>query len=140
MMQALEPYVGPRPFEREAQDIFFGREHEISVLASLVVAENVVLVLALATAVESDRAGHTIRRVRRVIGLGFVERGLRPGVTEQGAGEHEDDDGGEPRMQPYRTSSDVSCFEFLISHPTHRVCPFTVPRPVLPREFWLRPV
>ena len=37
------PYVGPRPFEEEDSDRFFGREQEIRRLASLVIARRVVV-------------------------------------------------------------------------------------------------
>ena len=40
------PYVGPRPFEWEDRDIFFGREHEISQILSLVIAYRVMLLYA----------------------------------------------------------------------------------------------
>ena len=41
---AVEPYVGPRPFDVGDQAIFFGRNREISEIASLVLAHPVVLV------------------------------------------------------------------------------------------------
>jgi len=40
------PYVGPRPFEEADGDRFFGRDREISQLASLVVARRVVVLYA----------------------------------------------------------------------------------------------
>ncbi len=39
-----EPYVGPRPFKREDQKIFFGRENESSDLLSLIIANRALLV------------------------------------------------------------------------------------------------
>ena len=40
------PYVGPRPFERQHQNVFFGRDREMSELLSLVTAHRVLLVYA----------------------------------------------------------------------------------------------
>lgn len=40
------PYVGPRPFERDEKDKFFGREREARDLLSLVVSERLVLFYA----------------------------------------------------------------------------------------------
>ena len=40
------PYVGPRPFEREDRDLFFGRDREIYDLLSLVFAHRVLLFYA----------------------------------------------------------------------------------------------
>lgn len=40
------PYVGPRPFERDDRDRFFGRDGEVRELLSLVVSERVVLLYA----------------------------------------------------------------------------------------------
>ena len=42
----FQPYVGPRPFGREDQAVFFGRDLEAKDLLSLVVAEGVVLLYA----------------------------------------------------------------------------------------------
>ncbi len=44
MASKLEPYIGPRPFTSEDQEIFFGREREASELLSLVIAHSVSLV------------------------------------------------------------------------------------------------
>jgi tetratricopeptide (TPR) repeat protein len=41
-----QPYVGPRPFERADQALFFGRDREADELVSLVVAYGVVLLYA----------------------------------------------------------------------------------------------
>lgn len=46
MATRSHPYVGPRPFEREDQALFFGRQREASDLLSLVVAHGEVLVYA----------------------------------------------------------------------------------------------
>lgn len=40
----IEPYVGPRPFEKEDIKLFFGRDSEVNELFSLVVSNDVVLV------------------------------------------------------------------------------------------------
>jgi hypothetical protein len=45
-----DPYVGPRPFERDDLEIFFGRVAEIRMLTSLVLASRVVLLYALSGA------------------------------------------------------------------------------------------
>jgi WD40 repeat protein len=41
-----EPYVGPRPFHRDDEHIFFGREREANELLSLIIAHPVVLIYA----------------------------------------------------------------------------------------------
>lgn len=41
-----EPYVGPRPFEESDEDIFFGRDQEVSELTALVIAHQIVLFYA----------------------------------------------------------------------------------------------
>ena len=46
MANELQPYVGPRPFERDDQALFFGRESEASDLLSLVMAHQDVLFYA----------------------------------------------------------------------------------------------
>jgi len=46
MVNEFQPYVGPRPFEREDSDLFFGRDREIRDLKSLVTAHQVVLFYA----------------------------------------------------------------------------------------------
>ena len=42
----VEPYIGPRPFERSEQDRFFGRERAAQDLLSRVIAHPVVLFYA----------------------------------------------------------------------------------------------
>src|SRR5271165_1596675 len=42
----VEPYVGPRPFTKDDQSIFFGRDREASELISLIIAHPVVLLYA----------------------------------------------------------------------------------------------
>jgi len=44
--QARNPYVGPRPFEPQDGDRFFGRDREASELLSLVIAHRVLLLYA----------------------------------------------------------------------------------------------
>ena len=44
--QSHNPYVGPRPFEREENNLFFGREREISELQSLLTAHRTLLLYA----------------------------------------------------------------------------------------------
>ena len=44
--QSHNPYVGPRPFEREEKNLFFGREREISELQSLLTAHRTLLLYA----------------------------------------------------------------------------------------------
>ncbi len=46
MATERQPYVGPRPFEKEDQELFFGREPETIELSSLIVANPVVLLYA----------------------------------------------------------------------------------------------
>ena len=45
-LQSHNPYIGPRPFEREEQKLFFGREREISELQSLLTAHRTFLLYA----------------------------------------------------------------------------------------------
>ena len=40
------PYPGPRPFESEESEIFFGRAREVRELVSLITAHRVVLLYA----------------------------------------------------------------------------------------------
>jgi hypothetical protein len=53
------PFVGPRPFEKEDSDRFFGRTREIEELLSLIIAHRAVLVYAQSGAGKSSllRAG-----------------------------------------------------------------------------------
>ena len=44
--RSINPYVGPRPFERSDQELFFGRDAETRELASLVIADRIVLLYA----------------------------------------------------------------------------------------------
>jgi len=43
---ARNPYVGPRPFEAQEADLFFGREHEANQLLALITARPVVLLFS----------------------------------------------------------------------------------------------
>jgi CHASE2 domain-containing sensor protein len=45
-LTAEDPYVGPRPFERDEAGLFFGRSGETSLVASMVLANPVVLLYA----------------------------------------------------------------------------------------------
>jgi len=49
-MTAVDPYVGPRPFQREEEDLFFGRLGESRTLISMILASRVVLLYALSGA------------------------------------------------------------------------------------------
>jgi WD40 repeat protein len=53
------PYVGPRAFEEDERDLFFGRDEEIEILAGMVMARRAVLFLAQSGAGKSSllRAG-----------------------------------------------------------------------------------
>jgi WD40 repeat protein len=44
--QERNPYIGPRPFERQDKDLFFGRDREASDVLSLVIAHRVLLLYA----------------------------------------------------------------------------------------------
>lgn len=66
--QERNPYIGPRPFEREDRDLFFGREREISEVLSLVVAHRVLLLCA------QSGAGKT----------SLINAGLNPLLEEEG--------------------------------------------------------
>ena len=46
MAYELQPYVGPRPFEKDDRALFFGRDREVSELLSLIIAHDLVLVYA----------------------------------------------------------------------------------------------
>ncbi len=45
-INAIEPYIGPRPFGRRDESLFFGREREAKELLSLIIAHPVVLLYA----------------------------------------------------------------------------------------------
>ena len=45
-MPSFEPYVGPRPFEENDRELFFGRDHETNDLVSLITAHPIVLLYA----------------------------------------------------------------------------------------------
>src|SRR5262245_10694939 len=51
---AVEPYVGPRPFEEAEGDRFFGREHEARDLLALVLSERLVVFYAQSGAGKSS--------------------------------------------------------------------------------------
>ncbi len=61
-------YVGPRPFERDKQSLFFGRDREISELLSLVISSRVVLCYA------PSGAGKT----------SLINAGLQPRLEQEG--------------------------------------------------------
>ena len=46
MINNFQPYVGPKPFERKDQGLFFGRDREANELLSLIIANDVVIVYA----------------------------------------------------------------------------------------------
>jgi hypothetical protein len=46
MENQIQPYVGPRPFEQKDEELFFGRDHEVNDLLSLVIAHQLTLVYA----------------------------------------------------------------------------------------------
>ena len=85
--QFHNPYVGPRPFKREEQSLFFGREREISELQSLVTAHRTLLIYAASGAGKTsllnagllplmEREGFEVLPVARVKGL--IPGGVRP--------------------------------------------------------------
>jgi hypothetical protein len=45
-IQERSPYVGPRPFERQDRDLFFGRDREASEVLSLIIAHRMLLLYA----------------------------------------------------------------------------------------------
>jgi len=63
-----QPYVGPRPFEPEHRDLFFGRDREIADILSLATAHRVLLVYA------QSGAGKT----------SLINAGLIPAMQETG--------------------------------------------------------
>jgi len=65
---ASEVYVGPRPFEREQSDLFFGRDREVSELLSLVISSRAVLLYAPSGAGKSS----------------LINAGLIPCLEEEG--------------------------------------------------------
>ena len=67
-IQVREVYIGPRPFERGEQGLFFGRDREISELLSLVVSSRSVLCYA------PSGAGKT----------SLINAGLEPRLEEEG--------------------------------------------------------
>ncbi len=64
----LNPYPGPRPFERGEQNLFFGRDREVKELLSLIIAHRVVVLYA------QSGAGKT----------SLLNAGLAPLLTEEG--------------------------------------------------------
>jgi tetratricopeptide (TPR) repeat protein len=66
--QERNPYVGPRPFERQDRDLFFGRDGEASELLSLVIAHRMLLLYA------QSGAGKT----------SLINAGLIPLLEEEG--------------------------------------------------------
>jgi hypothetical protein len=46
MENQIQPYVGPRPFEQKDEELFFGRDHEVNELSSLVIAHQLTLIYA----------------------------------------------------------------------------------------------
>lgn len=63
MAQTSEPYVGPRPFEEQDGQLFFGRDQEANELVSLITAHPIVLLYA------QSGAGKTSLVKASVIGL-----------------------------------------------------------------------
>jgi hypothetical protein len=66
--QERNPYVGPRPFERQDRDLFFGRDGEASEVLSLVIAHRMLLLYA------QSGAGKT----------SLINAGLIPLLEEEG--------------------------------------------------------
>ncbi len=86
--QFHNPYVGPRPFEREEKNLFFGREREISELQSLLTAQRTLLLYAASGAGKTsllnagllplmEKEGFEVLLPARVRGLS--PEGIRPG-------------------------------------------------------------
>src|SRR4051812_18872710 len=82
-----EPFVGPRPFEKEDRDRFFGRTRELEELLSLIIAHRAVLVYAQSGAGKTsllkagvlprlEQQGYTVLPPARVQGV--VPDGLSP--------------------------------------------------------------
>ena len=67
-LSSHNPYPGPRPFEREEQNLFFGRDREVSELLSLIIAHRVVLLYA------QSGAGKT----------SLLHAGIMPSLTGEG--------------------------------------------------------
>ncbi len=85
--QSHNPYVGPRPFEREEKNLFFGREREISELQSLLTAHRTLLLYAASGAGKTsllnagllplmEQEGFEVLPIARVRGL--IPGGVRP--------------------------------------------------------------
>jgi hypothetical protein len=80
--QSINPYVGPRPFERQDAAKFFGREREVSGLLSLITAYPVVLfygqsgtgkssIINAVVCTELEKMGFQIFPVARVGGMSY---------------------------------------------------------------------
>ena len=87
MVNKQSPYVGPRPYEKEDQVLFFGRSQEISDLSSLIVAHGEVLVYAPSGAGKTsllnagvipqlDKKGFEILPIARTRGL--IPESIKP--------------------------------------------------------------
>ncbi len=84
-MSVIDPYVGPRPFDRSDEPVFFGRDREAKELLSLVIAHPVVLLYAQSGAGKTSLLNAKIRPLlerRRADVLGARVGGdLPPGLT-----------------------------------------------------------
>jgi WD40 repeat protein len=87
MVNKQPPYVGPRPYEKEDEILFFGRSQEISDLSSLIVAHGEVLVYAQSGAGKTsllnagvipqlDKKGFEILPIARTRGL--IPESIKP--------------------------------------------------------------
>src|SRR5262245_37905442 len=76
-----EPYVGPRPFTRDDQKLFFGRDREAADLFSLIIAHPVVLLYSQSGAGKSSMLNAKIIPMLEDRGsqiLGPVRVGVEP--------------------------------------------------------------
>ncbi len=81
------PYPGPRPFEPDEHDFFFGRAREISELVSLVIAHRLILLYARSGAGKSSLLNAGLIPALRAEGFQILPVARVRGVTGQGIDE-----------------------------------------------------
>ena len=86
---ADNPYVGPRTFEEDEQDMFFGREREAKDLLSLVMSERLVLFYAQSGAGKSSLINTRLLPGLRQAGFQILPVGRVRGDVPRGVGDIE---------------------------------------------------
>jgi hypothetical protein len=87
-LQLDAPYVGPRPFEREHQNLFFGRSREANELVSLVIAHRTVLLYAPSGAGKSSLINAGLSPLLEREGFEILPSARVQGALPQGVPTH----------------------------------------------------